>query len=77
MIEVSYHCQGCGIDRAVTVPERQPGKDVRDWVQFAAVHVSRDHRLASPRSPSQRADIKIPLSGSEENFAPVGTIRKN
>lgn len=71
MINIQYKCHCMQTEREVTVRERLPNEDIRNWMEYVGIMISGDHQTVSPlcmRTTMEYA--KIPWDGDEQ---PIGT----
>jgi hypothetical protein len=67
---VLYSCGLCGTkDRPVATRWREPGEDVRPFMEYVILTVGQDHMASSPRcSATKLTDLKVPIPPGTEGI---------
>lgn len=73
VLELRYSCSACGLTlKPFSVRERYPDEDIRDWLDFVSVKLSRDHHEISPDCASSvLSEVFTPLRGDPEKDSSI------
>lgn len=64
-LKAGYICQLCGADRIdVPVRERAADEGIENYLYHVGRMASEHHRATSPACPTDKLDIKLPMTGN-------------